>query len=74
MPATLLIAAGGIVVSVTSGLGRFGETSAHAIGLLVGLLLIFIGFLVSIEVFSDVRLPFTRVVLARRDRAERASR
>ena len=68
VPATLLIAAGGMVVSVTSGLGRFGETSAHAIGLLVGLLLIFLGFLVSIEVFSDVRLPFTRIVLRRRDR------
>jgi hypothetical protein len=67
VPATLLIAAGGMVVSVTSGLGRFGETSMHAIGLLVGLLLIFVGFLVSIEVFSDVRLPFTRIVLRRRD-------
>jgi hypothetical protein len=32
-------------------------------------LLIFVGFLVSIEVFSDIRLPFTRVVLARRERA-----
>jgi hypothetical protein len=74
VPATLLIAAGGLVVSVTSGLGRFGETSTHAIGLLVGLLLIFIGFLVSVEVFSDVRLPFTRVVLVRRDGAERAPR
>jgi hypothetical protein len=67
VPATLLIAAGGMVVSVTSGLGRFGETSLHAIGLLVGLLLIFVGFLVSIEVFSDVRLPFTRIVLRRGD-------
>jgi hypothetical protein len=66
VPATLLIAAGGLVVSVTSGLGRFGETSAHAIGLLIGLLLIFLGFLVSIEVFSDLRLPFTRIVLRRR--------
>ena len=66
VPATMLIAAGGMVVSVTSGLGRFGETSAHAIGLLGGLLLIFLGFLVSIEVFSDVRLPFTRIVLRRR--------
>lgn len=66
VPATLLIASGGMVVSVTSGLGRFGETSAHAIGLLIGLLLIFLGFLVSIEVFSDVRLPFTRIVLRRR--------
>jgi hypothetical protein len=72
VPATLLIAAGGLVVSVTSGLGRFGETSPHAIGLLVGLLLIFLGFLVSIEVFSDLRLPFTRVVLRRRDGGERA--
>ena len=74
VPATLLIAAGGVVVSITSGLGRFGETSLHAVGLLVGLILIFLGFLVSIEVFSDVRLPFTRVVLARRDRPQRASR
>ena len=74
VPATLLIAAGGLVVSVTSGLGRFGETSLHAVGLLIGLVLIFLGFLVSIEVFSDVRLPFTRVVLVRRDRPERASR
>jgi hypothetical protein len=30
---------------------------------------IFLGFLVSIEVFSDFRLPFTRIVLARRDKA-----
>jgi hypothetical protein len=67
VPATLLIAAGGMLVSVTSGLGRFGETSPHAIGLLAGLLLIFLGFLVSIEVFSDLRLPFTRIVLRRRD-------
>jgi ammonia channel protein AmtB len=72
VPSTLLIAAGGMVVSVTSGLGRFGETSAHAIGLLIGLLLIFLGFLVSIEVFSDVRLPFTRIVLRRRDRGSEA--
>jgi len=30
---------------------------------------IFVGFLVSIEVFSDIRLPFTHIVLARRDKA-----
>ena len=34
------------------------------------MVLIFLGFLVSIEVFSDVRLPFTRIVLRRRDREE----
>ena len=37
------------------------------------MLLIFLGFLVSIEVFSDVRLPFTRIVLRRRDTEERTA-
>ncbi|MEP7082367.1 MAG: hypothetical protein ABI841_05255 [Chloroflexota bacterium] len=74
VPATILIALGGFIPGWTSGLNRFGITWAFYLGELVGVLLIFIGFLVSIEVFSDVRLPFTRVVLARRDRVERASR
>ena len=66
VPATILIALGGIVPSITSGLNRFGVTWAFFLGEFVGVLLIFIGFLVSIEVFSDIRLPFTRVVLVRR--------
>jgi len=74
VPATILIALGGFIPGWTSGLNRFGITWAFYLGELVGVLLIFIGFLVSIEVFSDVRLPFTRVVLARREGAERASR
>jgi hypothetical protein len=74
VPATILIALGGFIPGWTSGLNRFGITWAFYLGELLGVLLIFIGFLVSIEVFSDVRLPFTRVVLVRRDRAERASR
>ncbi len=74
VPATILIALGGFIPGWTSGLNRFGITWAFYLGELIGVLLIFIGFLVSIEVFSDVRLPFTRVVLARRDGAERASR
>ncbi|MGZ8511995.1 MAG: hypothetical protein ACXWWL_00975 [Candidatus Limnocylindria bacterium] len=74
VPATILIALGGFIPGWTSGLNRFGITWAFYLGELIGVLLIFIGFLVSIEVFSDVRLPFTRVVLARRDGVERASR
>ena len=66
VPATILIALGGLVPSITSGLNRFGITWAFFLGEFVGVLLIFIGFLVSIEVFSDIRLPFTRVVLVRR--------
>ena len=66
VPATILIALGGLVPSITSGLNRFGITWAFFLGEFLGVLLIFIGFLVSIEVFSDIRLPFTRVVLVRR--------
>ena len=68
VPATLLIALGGFIPGWTSALSRFGVTWSFFIGELIGVVLIFIGFLVSIEVFSEVRLPFTRVVLRRRDR------
>jgi hypothetical protein len=71
VPATILIALGGFIPGWTSGLNRFGITWSFFIGELLGVVLIFFGFLVSIEVFSDVRLPFTRVVLRRRDRGER---
>lgn len=70
VPATILIALGGLVPSITSGLNRFGITWAFFLGEFVGVLLIFIGFLVSIEVFSDIRLPFTNVVLVRRKQAD----
>ena len=66
VPATLLIALGGFIPGWTSGLSRFGVTWSFFIGELIGVVLIFIGFLVSIEVFSDLRLPFTRIVLRRR--------
>ena len=67
VPATILIAIGGFIPGWTSGLNRFGVTWAFFLGELIGVIFIFLGFLVSIEVFSDVRLPFTRIVLRRRD-------
>lgn len=70
VPATILIALGGLIPSITSGLNRFGITWAFFLGEFVGVLLIFIGFLVSIEVFSDIRLPFTHIVLVRREQPE----
>src|SRR5688500_7966614 len=70
VPATILIALGGFIPGWTSGLSRFGVTWSFFIGELIGVILIFLGFLVSIEVFSDLRLPFTRIVLRRRDRGE----
>ena len=63
VPATVLIALGGFVPSVTSGLERYGVTWAFALGELIGVLLIFAGFLVSEEVFR--RLPFGLTVTAR---------
>jgi hypothetical protein len=72
VPATLLIALGGFIPGWTSGLNRFGVTWSFFIGELLGVVLIFLGFLVSIEVFSDVRLPFTRIVLRRREASDRS--
>lgn len=56
VPATLLIALGGFIPGVTSGLNRFGITWAFFLGELVGVLFIFFGFLVSEEVFRGLRL------------------
>lgn len=53
VPATLLIAIGGFIPGVTSGLNRFGFTWAFFLGELIGVLFIFAGFLVSTEVFAS---------------------
>jgi len=66
VPATLLIALGGLIPAITSGLNRFGETSGFFVGELLGVVFLFVGFLVSVEVFSVIRVPFTsRVIRAR---------
>jgi hypothetical protein len=70
VPATILIAIGATIPAFTSGANRFGATSAFFVGELLGILFLFAGFLVSIEVFSDIRLPFTHVVLVRRKQPE----
>jgi hypothetical protein len=70
VPATLLIAVGGISPSFTSGLTRFGITWGHYLGELIGVALILAGFVISLEVFSDLRVPFTRIVLVRRPPAD----
>jgi hypothetical protein len=57
VPATILIALGGFVPGVTSGLNRFGVTWSFFLGELLGVLLIFTGFLVSQDVFRSLRLP-----------------
>ena len=66
VPATILIAIGGFIPAITSGLNRFGDTSGFFVGELLGVVFLFGGFLVSVEVFRIIRVPFTRIVLRTR--------
>jgi hypothetical protein len=70
VPATLLIALGGFVPSITSGLNRFGITWAFFLGEFLGIALIFSGFLVSEEVFARLRVRIGSAVLIARDVAD----
>ncbi len=72
VPATLLIAVGGLIPAITSGLNRFGDTSGFFVGELLGVIFLFAGFLVSIEVFREIRVPFTHIVLRSRAPEEAA--
>ncbi len=56
VPATILIAIGAFIPGLTSGLNRFGVTWSFFLGEFLGLLFIFAGFLVSEEMFRNVRL------------------
>ncbi len=59
VPATILIALGAFIPGVTSGLNRFGVTWSFFLGEFLGVLLIFVGFLVSEDVFRNVRIGTT---------------
>jgi hypothetical protein len=68
VPATILIALGAFVPSITDTLLRFGSTESFQVGKLFSVLLLFAGFLVSIEVFREIRIPFTTIRLRSRRR------
>jgi hypothetical protein len=59
VPATILIAAGAFIPGLTSGLNRFGVTWSFFLGEFLGVLLIFTGFLVSEDVFRNIRVGAT---------------
>lgn len=69
VPATILIAIGAFIPTLTDSLNRFGATDLFQIGKFLGVLFLFAGFLVSIEVFREIRVPFTsiRLLNARRE-------
>lgn len=56
VPATILIAVGSLIPAVTSSLNRFGITWSTYLGEFLGVVLIFVGFLVSEEMFRNVRV------------------
>ncbi len=72
-PATALIALGAFIPTITDSLNRFGSTEFFQFGKFLGVVFLFAGFLVSIEVFSEIRIPFTRIRIRgpRRERVER---
>ena len=63
VPATILIAVGAFVATLGDTLNRFGMTEWFQLGKFLGILFLFVGFLVSIEVFNEIRIPFTSVRL-----------
>jgi hypothetical protein len=69
VPATILIALGGFLASGGDALNRFGVTNYFQVGKFLALVLILVGFLISIEAFREIRVPFTSIVLrpARRE-------
>jgi hypothetical protein len=71
VPATILIAIGAFIPSITDSLNRFGSTDLFQLGKFLGVVFLFGGFLVSVEVFREIRIPFTSIRLAtgRRERA-----
>ena len=68
VPATILIAIGAFIQTVTDSASRFGDTGYRELGHFLAVVFIFLGFLASIEVFHDVRVPFTGLVLWRAHR------
>jgi MFS family permease len=74
VPATLLIAIGAFIPALTDSLNRFGSTEWFQLGKLLGVLFLLAGFLVSTETFSEIRVPFTSIVLwGRRREAQEAT-
>jgi hypothetical protein len=71
VPATILIALGAFFPTITDSLNRAGSTELFQVGKFLGVVFLLAGFLVSVEVFREIRVPFTGIRLATTSR-ERA--
>lgn len=62
----LLLALGAVFPSVLTGLQRLGYSSGAALGEFLGALCLLVGLLISLDVFTVFRVPFTSIVLRER--------
>jgi len=68
VPATILIALGGLFPTLSDSLLRAGFSQFGDLGKFLGVIFLFAGFLVSSEIFRELRIPFTGIRLAVRRR------
>ena len=71
VPATLLIALGALLISGTDFGVKGGSTDIFEFSKLLGIGLIFAGFLISTETFRELRIPFTQIRLGGTRREDR---
>ncbi len=62
----VLIALGAVLSGALSGLQALGNTSGAALGEFLGAVCLLVGLLISLDVFTVFRVPFTHVVLYER--------
>jgi hypothetical protein len=68
----IFLALGAIFPSILTGLQRLGYSAGAALGEFLGALFLLTGLLISTEVFSTFRVPFTHIVLHERQEETRA--
>ncbi len=61
-----LLALGAIFPSILTGLQRLGYSAAAPLGEFLGAVCLLAGLLISLDVFSVFRIPFTSIVLRER--------
>lgn len=66
----VLLALGAVVPSITTGLQRLGYSGGAALGEFLGALCLLAGLLISLDVFTVFRVPFTHIVLHERRQVE----
>jgi hypothetical protein len=66
VPATILIAIGGLLASGGDAANRFGITNFFQVAKFLAVCFLLAGFLVSIETFREIRIPFTAIRLGGR--------